>query len=53
MLAHLTGFAAGTVTGWGLGRLSKIPAQRVQWLVGVGALTVIVISWWVALTLSA
>jgi membrane associated rhomboid family serine protease len=53
VLAHLTGFAAGTVTGWGLGRLSKIPAQRVQWLVGVGALTVIVISWWAALTLSA
>ena len=53
VLAHLTGFVTGTVTGWWLGRLSRIPAQRVQWLAGVGALAAIAIAWWAALTLGA
>jgi len=53
VLAHLTGFVTGMVTGWWLGRLSRIPAQHVQWLAGVGALAAIATAWWAALTLAA
>jgi rhomboid protease GluP len=49
VLAHLTGFITGAVTGWWLGRLSQIPRPRVQWLVGLGALLTIAGAWWVAL----
>jgi membrane associated rhomboid family serine protease len=53
VLAHLTGFVTGTVTGWWLGRLSRIPAQHVQWLAGVGALAAIATAWWAALIRAA
>jgi membrane associated rhomboid family serine protease len=49
VLAHLTGFITGAVTGWWLGRLSQIPRPRVQWLAGLGALAGIAGAWWVAL----
>jgi membrane associated rhomboid family serine protease len=49
VLAHLTGFITGGVTGWWLGRLSQIPKPRVQWLAGLGALAGIAGAWWAAL----
>ncbi len=53
VLAHLTGFAVGGVAGWWLGRLSRIPGPRIQWLAGVAALAGIVAAWWAAFNLSA
>jgi membrane associated rhomboid family serine protease len=53
VLAHLTGFITGTLTGWWCGRLTQIPGPRLQWLTGVGALATIATAWWAALTLGA
>jgi membrane associated rhomboid family serine protease len=53
VLAHLTGFVTGLGTGWWLGRLTRIPGARAQWLLGLGALAVIVVAWWAALVLGS
>jgi membrane associated rhomboid family serine protease len=53
VLAHLTGFAVGGVAGWWLGRLSRIPGPRIQWLAGAAAFTGIVAAWWAAFKLAA
>lgn len=51
VLAHLTGFMTGGVTGWWLGRLPRIPGPRIQWLTGLASLAVIAGAWALALTL--
>jgi membrane associated rhomboid family serine protease len=53
VLAHLTGFVTGTLGGWWLGRLQRIPADRTQWLAGIGALTGTAAAWWAAFNLGA
>jgi rhomboid protease GluP len=49
VLAHLTGFATGTATGWLLGRMQGIPHSRVQWVSGTAALATIAAAWSLAL----
>jgi membrane associated rhomboid family serine protease len=48
VLAHLTGFATGTLAGWWLGRLPRMPRDGVQWLAGTGALAAVTMAWWAA-----
>jgi membrane associated rhomboid family serine protease len=52
VLAHLTGFVTGTLAGWWLGRLPRMPAGRAQWLAGAGVLAGIVAAWWAAFNLA-
>jgi membrane associated rhomboid family serine protease len=52
VLAHLTGFATGTLSGWWLGRLQRMPRDRTQWLAGMGALAGISAAWWAAFNLA-
>jgi rhomboid protease GluP len=53
VLAHLTGFVTGTVAGWWLGRLLRIPGPRTQWLAGLAALAAIAGAWTMALTVGS
>jgi membrane associated rhomboid family serine protease len=49
VLAHLTGFAMGALTGWLLALRRTSPGNLAQWVSGLGALAVIGIAWWLAL----
>jgi len=49
VLAHLTGFLMGALTGWLLAQRRASPGTLVQWLAGLGALAVIVGAWTLAL----
>ncbi len=49
VLAHLTGFAMGALTGWLLARRRSSPGTVAQWVSGLGALAVIAVAWWLAL----
>jgi membrane associated rhomboid family serine protease len=53
VLAHLTGFATGTLSGWWLGRLQRMPRDHTQWLAGIGALAGITAAWWAAFNLAS
>lgn len=53
VLAHLTGFATGTLAGWWLGRLPRMPGNLAQWLAGLGALAGIACAWWAAFSFGA
>ena len=53
VLAHLTGFVTGTLAGWWLGRLPRMPSDRAQWFAGAGALAGIAAAWWAALNVPA
>jgi membrane associated rhomboid family serine protease len=49
VLAHLTGFVVGGVTGFGLAFARRAPGRAAQWLTGLGALAVVIASWSFAL----
>lgn len=49
VLAHLTGFATGAVSGFALALHGRAPGRWAQWLTGVGALTLVGASWLLAL----
>jgi membrane associated rhomboid family serine protease len=50
VLAHLTGFVTGALTGWLLAQLRSSPGTVAQWLSGLAALGTIAASWWLALS---
>jgi len=49
VLAHLTGFVMGGLTGWLLAQRRSSPGSVAQWLSGLTALGTIAAAWWLAL----
>jgi len=49
VLAHLTGFVMGALTGWLLAQRRSSAGTLAQWVSGLGALAVIGAAWWLAL----
>lgn len=49
VLAHLTGFLMGALTGWLLAQRRSSPGTLAQWLSGLTALGVIAVAWGLAL----
>lgn len=45
VLAHLTGFATGALTGWLIAQGPRSPGRLAQWLSGLAALAVIAVAW--------
>jgi rhomboid protease GluP len=49
VLAHLTGFATGALTGYGLARLGRSWGRARQWVAGLATLAAICVAWSLAL----